>query len=154
MWNPRDQLGILNDFYLASAAGHQKPSGGDQTGTVPFMAVDLPCIEYFDGKKVREYRHNFKSFVWVLVWTASADNNSTEYTWPIWRASKFRLSRAAKRDITLAVDLDKPTNFKGTPPRRKRWLFTVALLDYLLALESRSKIKSYEDRRARIVIYA
>lgn len=62
-------VGVLNDWDLAyvedSASGHV---GGERTGTIPFMALDLLTAEYWAGKKQRRLRHDIEAHIWVLPW--------------------------------------------------------------------------------------
>ena len=60
--------GILNDYDLAHLDGRPRPSGLGRTGTMPFMAIDMLTKEAWAGKITRLYRHDCKSFAWVLLW--------------------------------------------------------------------------------------
>ena len=55
-------MGILNDFDLAKLANQAGATGQDNTGTLPFMALDL-----LKGEIARRYRHDAESFAWCLV---------------------------------------------------------------------------------------
>ncbi|KAG5643627.1 hypothetical protein H0H81_010053, partial [Sphagnurus paluster] len=59
--------GVLNDFDLAVYRPEHVQPGGERTGTIPYMALDLLTDAYFDGKVQRRYRHDLKSFIWILV---------------------------------------------------------------------------------------
>ena len=69
MYDPDTYRGVLNDFDLArSRAVDRKPSSKDNTGTLPFLALDLLCNEAFDGLVRRLYRHDAESFTWCLIY--------------------------------------------------------------------------------------
>ncbi|KAF6744601.1 hypothetical protein DFP72DRAFT_67407 [Ephemerocybe angulata] len=58
----------LCDYDLAHIRGRDRPSGHSNTGTWAFMASDLLTLDAMDGKVRRLYRHDFESFIAVLVW--------------------------------------------------------------------------------------
>ena len=69
MYDPDSHRGVLNDFDLArSRAAGGKPSSKDNTGTLPFLALDLLCKGAFDGLVQRLYRHDAESFTWCLIY--------------------------------------------------------------------------------------
>ncbi|KAF9461562.1 hypothetical protein BDZ94DRAFT_1136602, partial [Collybia nuda] len=68
MWDYRKEKGVLADFDLAAFWDTPDKRGGERTGTVPYMAIDLLGEEYSNGKKERLYRHDVEAFFWVLVW--------------------------------------------------------------------------------------
>ncbi|KIJ13613.1 hypothetical protein PAXINDRAFT_44426, partial [Paxillus involutus ATCC 200175] len=64
----KDNLsGVLIDFDLASLATSVNPLGNRQTGTIPFMAINLPEGGQ-DGKVKHLYRHDMESFIWAFIW--------------------------------------------------------------------------------------
>jgi len=67
MWDDRRKVGVLNDFDLARFAGQAGASGQDNTGTLPFMALDLLSEEGLRGELPRLYRHEAESFAWSLI---------------------------------------------------------------------------------------
>jgi len=67
MWDDRRKVGVLNDFDLAKFAGQAGASGQENTGTLPFMALDLLSEEGLRGVIPRRYRHEAESFTWTLV---------------------------------------------------------------------------------------
>ena len=67
MWDDRRKVGILNDFDLAKLADQAGATGQDNTGTLPFMALDLLSEEGLCGRIARRYRHDAESFAWCLV---------------------------------------------------------------------------------------
>ncbi|KAG0692390.1 hypothetical protein DFH29DRAFT_783183, partial [Suillus ampliporus] len=58
----------LNNFDLSSLATTKGPLGNEHTGTVPFMVLDLLTEEGLQGEVEHLYRHDLKSFMWVLIW--------------------------------------------------------------------------------------
>ena len=67
MWDDRRKVGVLNDFDLAKFVGQAGASGQENTGTLPFMALDLLSEEGLRGVIPRRYRHEAESFTWTLV---------------------------------------------------------------------------------------
>jgi len=67
MWDDRRKVGILNDFDLSKFADQKGQSGQDNTGTLPFMALDLLSEEGLRGEIPRLYRHEAESFAWSLI---------------------------------------------------------------------------------------
>ena len=66
VWNDRRKVGILNDFDLARFADEDGASGKDNTGTMPYIALDL-LSEGLRGQTLRRYRHEAESFAWSLI---------------------------------------------------------------------------------------
>jgi len=67
MWDDRRRVGVLNDFDLARFADQAGASGQDNTGTLPFMALDLLSEAGLRGEIPRRYRHEAESFAWTLI---------------------------------------------------------------------------------------
>jgi len=68
MCDPVTKRGVLNDLDLAREGGlNRKPSARDNTGTIPFLALDLLNKAGFNGKVQRRYRHDAESFAWCLI---------------------------------------------------------------------------------------
>jgi hypothetical protein len=68
MYNPETKRGVLNDFDLARLGGpNREPSGKDNTGTLPFLALDLLDERASCGLVRRRYRHDAESFTWYLI---------------------------------------------------------------------------------------
>ena len=67
MWDDRRKVGILNDFDLSKFANQKGSSGQDNTGTLPFMALDLLSDKGLGGEIPRLYRHEAESFAWSLI---------------------------------------------------------------------------------------
>ena len=83
MWDDKRKVGILNDFDLARFADQDGASGQDNTGTLPFMALDLLSKEGLRGEIPRRYRHEAESFTWSLICLCLAtveDENGRNYT--------------------------------------------------------------------------
>ena len=70
MYDPDTKQGVLNDLDLARVGGpNRKLSAKDNTGTVPFLALDLLDKAAFEGQVPRRYRHDAESFAWCLIYT-------------------------------------------------------------------------------------
>jgi len=69
MCDPKTKRGVLNDLDLAREGGpNKKPSAKDNTGTMPFLALDLLDKAAFNGQVQRRYRHDAESFAWCLIY--------------------------------------------------------------------------------------
>ncbi|KAF5332224.1 hypothetical protein D9611_008196 [Ephemerocybe angulata] len=58
----------LCDYDLSHVRGQARPSGYSNSGTWAFMATELLTRDAMDGLVPRLYRHDFESFIAVLVW--------------------------------------------------------------------------------------
>lgn len=67
MYHPIRQCGVITDFDLAAIQWLPMVPGTDRTGTIPYMALDLLCQEYWDGGVKRYYHHELEAFIWILV---------------------------------------------------------------------------------------
>ena len=69
MCDPVTKRGVLNDFDLARlSTPNRQPSATDNTGTLPFLALDLLNERAFKGLVPRLYRHEAESFTWCLIY--------------------------------------------------------------------------------------
>ncbi|PPR06232.1 hypothetical protein CVT24_000623 [Panaeolus cyanescens] len=68
MCHPVTKKGVLSDFDLSRLEGSQGATGTENTGTPPFMALDLLTDEAAAGQVRRRYRHDVESFAWVLAY--------------------------------------------------------------------------------------
>ena len=69
MYDLDSHRGVLNDFDLArSRAVDRKPSSKDNTGTLPFLALDLLIKGPSGGLVQHLYRHDAESFTWCLIY--------------------------------------------------------------------------------------
>ncbi|KZS99784.1 uncharacterized protein LAESUDRAFT_732882 [Laetiporus sulphureus 93-53] len=68
LYDPVTQKGVLNVCNLVYLDDRSQAIGQERTGTVPFMAMDLLSREYFRGEIARLYRHDFESFLWILLY--------------------------------------------------------------------------------------
>ena len=68
MWDDERKAGVLNDFDLAKFADQTGASRQDNTGTLPFMALDLMSEKGLRGEIPRLYRHEAESFAWILIY--------------------------------------------------------------------------------------
>ena len=62
MYDQGLKCGVLIDYDLSIS--RQQP--GTDTGSIPFMAVELLTDQYWNGGIVRLYRHEFEAFLWIL----------------------------------------------------------------------------------------
>ena len=66
------ERGVLNDWdlsYDSSSGGDEgHVAGGERTGALPFMALNLLTNETLKGNVQRLYRHDLEGFIWILPW--------------------------------------------------------------------------------------
>jgi len=67
MIEPETRRGVLNDWDLCRIRTETgvEHRGGERTGTIPFMAMELLASE---GSKPPLYRHDLEGFIWILPW--------------------------------------------------------------------------------------
>ncbi|KAF9458041.1 hypothetical protein BDZ94DRAFT_1301484 [Collybia nuda] len=94
MWDSNKKKGVLADFDLATLRDNADKRGGERTGTVPFMALNLLTKEYFDGKITHLYRHDVESFVWILIWVCTRQNS--EWSRNMWNTSNYDACHSSK----------------------------------------------------------
>lgn len=70
--------GVLSDFDLARLKELSGPTGYENTGTLPFMALELLTNEGVQGRVPRRYRHDAEGFAWVLAYLCLAFELSPE----------------------------------------------------------------------------
>ena len=68
MWDAERRVGVLNDFDLAKFTSQEGASGQENTGTLPYMALDLLSEKGLRGEIPRLYRHDAESFAWSLIY--------------------------------------------------------------------------------------
>ncbi|KAF6749894.1 hypothetical protein DFP72DRAFT_773468, partial [Ephemerocybe angulata] len=68
MFDDKNKKPKLCDFDLSHVSGRKRPSVHSNTGTWAFMAMELLTKKAMDGRVPRLYRHDFESFIAVLVW--------------------------------------------------------------------------------------
>ena len=68
MWDAERRVGVLNDFDLAGLTNQEGASGQGNTGTLPYMALDLLSEKGLRGEIPRLYRHDAESFAWSLIY--------------------------------------------------------------------------------------
>ena len=69
MCDPVTKRGVLNDFDLARLrVPNRVPSAADNTGTLPFLVLDLLNEQACEGLVPRLYRHDAESFTWCLIY--------------------------------------------------------------------------------------
>ena len=65
---PGSKKGVLNDWDLTLRRNQPRKFGGEQTGTVPFTALDLLNDAYWKGEIERIYQHDLERLIWVTLY--------------------------------------------------------------------------------------
>jgi hypothetical protein len=106
MWDDKRKVGVLNDFDLAGFADRIGTSWQDNTGTLPFMALDLLSGKGLHGGIPRLYRHEAESFAWSLIYLHLAtveDKNRKNHTWTTNALLRWFGSREISHDARKAL---------------------------------------------------
>ncbi|KAF5332144.1 hypothetical protein D9611_008195 [Ephemerocybe angulata] len=93
----------LCDFDLSHLRGDRRPAGYSNTGTWAFMAMELLTEKAMNGQVARLYRHDFESFIAVLVWVVFRYRGGEPVPDPAleeWVQNQFEMC-AAKRKHTF-----------------------------------------------------
>ena len=135
MWDDRRKVGVLNDFDLAKFADQMGASGQDNTGTLPFMALDLLSESGMRGEIPRRYRHEAESFTWSLICLHLATiehedgRNCTKHPHPLrewfqdWKISRhFKLALQWHDHDVAGVPLAHPNTRELACALHKYWL--------------------------------
>jgi len=135
MWDDRRKVGVLNDFDLSRFADQKGASGQDNTGTLPFMALDLLSEEGLLGEIPRHYRHEAESFAWCLIClyfataTDSKGENHTRNPHPLhrwftdWESSlDAKVALRWRNNDVAGVHLAHPNTRKLARALHKYWL--------------------------------
>ncbi|KAF6764618.1 hypothetical protein DFP72DRAFT_868702 [Ephemerocybe angulata] len=96
----------LCDYDLSHIRGDYRPSEHLNPGTWAFMAGDLLTAEAMEGKVTRLYRHDFESFLAVLVWISLRYNNGERVPCPRldgWAQGDFRRCYAYREDTYTSI---------------------------------------------------
>ncbi|KAG5649469.1 hypothetical protein H0H81_003651 [Sphagnurus paluster] len=133
MYHEDEGKAVLNDFDLAVYRSSYVQPGGERTGTIPCMALDLLHKRYFYGKVQRRYRHDLESFVWVLVVNtlekATNLDDSEPYDIEPWiNSSQYNIVGHLKLELQQAWRTF-PKTLAGTDEHQ--WKLTKALLKWL-----------------------
>src|ERR1700733_11510492 len=78
MVDPETKRGAPNNWDLSRVRTDPgvRHVGGERTGTIPFMAMDLLTPEYWGGIKPPLYRHDLEWLMWLLPWVFLQYNGS------------------------------------------------------------------------------
>ena len=101
MINPTTKHGVLNDWDM----GYYEPlsrgkAGGERTGTLPFMALDLLTDEAWKGNVQRLYRHDLEGFIWILPWVLQFEGSKrTNCQLAGWETGDFEQCAEKKRGL-------------------------------------------------------
>ncbi|KAI0337814.1 hypothetical protein BDW22DRAFT_1363584 [Trametopsis cervina] len=149
--------GVLNDFDLAITPG-QSRGLGERTGTMPFVAVDLLCAEFWDkGSIERVYRHDLEGLLWVLAWIVLRLDASNDFkealpnhssNMDLWTADNVDFIRVFKVDLMRKIaggDLGPHVRWQS-PDAKFIWGF---VSQSLRALHNRLEAyvrQKYQDR--------
>ena len=133
MINPTTKHGVLNDWdlsYDCSSGGDEAHiSGGERTGTLSFMALDLLTNEAWKGGVQRLYRHDLEGFIWVLPWVFLQFEGSvrTNHQLAGWETGDFE--KCAEKKRNLFSRLQSPNI--ATVSWKEEWKLATSLLYWL-----------------------
>ncbi|EIN07684.1 hypothetical protein PUNSTDRAFT_45211 [Punctularia strigosozonata HHB-11173 SS5] len=138
--DPNTLGGVLRDFDLSRIRDKNvdsAPQGTERTGTVPFMALDLLCDEYWEGKIERLYRHDVESFAWVIMYLGYTNDETLEPL-PVvdWYTSDYEDCRRGKhsflfRSRKMVKDYSAHMVYGPQP-----WRLARVLVGWVIAVEA------------------
>ncbi len=131
MINPTTKHGVLNDWDLSYYEPLSRgKAGGERTGTLPFMALDLLSDEAWKGNMQRLYRHDLEGFIWVLPWVFLQFEGSKRTNCQLagWETGDFDRCAMAKRGLFSKLQFGKNI---ATVEWTAEWEFAVSLLYWL-----------------------
>lgn len=131
MVDPKTKCGVLNDWDLSyvNSEDSQGHVGGERTGTIPFMALDLLCDDYWQGKITRHYRHDLEGLIWVLPWVFLQFDGSERKNWRFdaWSTGDYEICRKEKLDALVNFNSRDNT----AQSWESEWTFALMLLSWL-----------------------
>jgi len=136
MINPSTKRGVLNDWdlsYDSNSGDDEGHVGGERTGTLPFMALDLLTDQAWNGNVQRLYRHDLEGFIWVLPWVflQFEDSVLTIPTLEKWQSGDYAECARAKRGLFSELQ----SKDIATESWKAEWELTASLLYWLLIEE-------------------
>jgi hypothetical protein len=133
MIEPVTGHGVLNDWDLSRVRtkdGVVEHRGGERTGTVPFMALDLLTPEYFMGCKPPLYRHDLEGFIWILPWVfLQFDGSKFTTTQLRWGTGNYEVCRQEKLKMLNLSAFNTYIPFRSW---WDEWALAKCLLSWLL----------------------
>ncbi|KAG8941179.1 hypothetical protein FRC03_004775 [Tulasnella sp. 419] len=119
-------MGLLNDSDLSTLIMNGKEdglTGLPRTGTILFMALDLLGDDALVGEVDYQYKHDFESFLWVLVWITRRYDEGKEIPDPpfgkwLTDHETCRMEKLASYDDATSR---KPRLQKPTPSHENVW---------------------------------
>ena len=143
-----NRRGIMNDWDLSfDREGALQHVGGERTGTVPFMALDLLTEEYWAGTIPRLYRHDLEGLIWVLPWVfLQYENGSlTVSKLKSWRTGDYFACQKEKR--TFLAHFRKTSNYLPTRSWATEWELAYVLLDWIHAEDynRQRRVRTWEE---------
>ena len=143
MINPSTKRGVLNGWDLSydssdssnGDAGHV--AGGERTGTLAFMTLELLTDQAWNGNVRRLYRHDLEGFIWMLPWVFLQYEDSV-LTIPVlekWQSGDYTECARAKRDLLSEFESEDI----ATESWKAEWELAYPLLYWLMMEESTRK---------------
>lgn len=135
--DPDTLEGVLRDFDLSRLRNKNEDSvaqGTDRTGTVPFMALELLCRGYWEGKIERVYGHDLESFAWVIIYLGFTNDETLE-TLPAvdWYTSDYNECRQKKDAFLFRATTNVKNSAHMVYGKQQPWDLAMDLLDWLEA---------------------
>ncbi|TFY57703.1 hypothetical protein EVG20_g8436 [Dentipellis fragilis] len=124
--------GVTSDWDLAHVEGHSQDNRRHRTGTLPFMALELLCDEYWDGKIERSYHHDLEALIWMLPWAFLRFEYGQEIKGaPLgkWKTTDYNDCDAYKRAFLRTCAY--PGRYSPTVSYKDEWMLACSLLFWL-----------------------
>jgi len=138
MINPSTKRGVLNDWDLSydnSGGDAGYVAGGERTGTLPFMPLDLLTGKAWDGNVRHLYRHDLEGFIWILPWVFLQYEDSL-LTIPVlqeWQTGDYAQCAKAKNSLIHEI---RSGDVAATESWKAEWELAISLLYWLQGEEA------------------
>jgi hypothetical protein len=135
--------GVLNDWDLSHRAG-EPHHGGERTGTATFMALELLCGKYRDGRMECQYHHGLEGFIWILLWVVLQFKDSVRINRQLtgWETSDFAECNRQKSHLLHGI-MTSPPIYSPTESWHSEW----DLAAYLLIWVEEGNIQRYKHQQ-------
>jgi len=138
-------FGVINDWDLSHKTG-ENHVGGERTGTLPFMALDLLEDGALAGKTTRLYRHDLEGLIWILPWVflQFEDGRLVNVQLTEWCTGNHVDCRAHKTDL-----LDRMSDAEPTASWSEEWDVAYTALQWVEKLRDERRSKARENKANR-----
>jgi Fungal protein kinase len=145
MHDKENNSGVLNDSDLSYWAGNERHLGNERPGTLPFLALDLLADKAIDGPIARLYRHDAKSFAWVLLWICCRYEGGHEiHDAPLQDLVRTHYKQCFEKKLSMPFTI---TTIRPTMFYEDHWFAVTFLIDWVI--KKRLATNSWSSKKQR-----